>query len=111
MQDTLQHKHASLKNSEAISARMNQPTCGRCGGLMVDVQCLDIEDPSGQLWFDAKHCIQCGNLIDPLILKNQGVVQGVRQEQERPPRPRPSYGIHLQGKKRDSMIRGYEGRG
>jgi hypothetical protein len=99
MQNTLQHKNSSFKNSDDITTLMNQSTCERCGGLMVDIQCLDIDDPSGQLWFDAKHCVQCGNLIDPLILKNQGVGPGVRQEQDRAPRPRPSYGVSLQGKK------------
>jgi ribosomal protein S27AE len=98
---TLQHtKKTSFKQNDAINTLMDQSNCGRCGGLMVDVQCLDIEDPSGQLWFDAKHCVQCGNVIDPLILKNQSVGHRQIQGQDRIPVARPSYAIAIQGKKR-----------
>ena len=77
---------------------MDNSNCERCGGLMVDIQCLDIDDPSGQLWFDAKHCVQCGNLIDPIILKNQETDHS--QDDDRVPRPRPSYAVSLQGRKK-----------
>jgi hypothetical protein len=48
-------------------------TCKRCHGLLVEDQCYDLLDDTFNL--KAWRCISCGNLIDPVILKNQ-------QEQE-----------------------------
>jgi hypothetical protein len=45
--------------------------CGRCGGTLVTENCLDFRDETGQWRFEAKRCLQCGDLIDPLILKNR----------------------------------------
>ncbi len=44
--------------------------CSRCGGLMVIVQLIDLP---------AQRCVQCGELVDPVILHNrqQGVTQGL----------------------------------
>jgi hypothetical protein len=44
--------------------------CSRCGGLMVIVQLIDLP---------AQRCVQCGELVDPVILHNrqQGDVQGL----------------------------------
>ena len=39
--------------------------CPRCGGLMVAEWCQDLSDYSGQ------RCVQCGELIDPVILQNR----------------------------------------
>jgi ferredoxin-like protein FixX len=97
MRPTIFQKDTSSEHI-ARSQSMDNPNCERCGGLMVDIQCLDIDDPSGQLWFDAKHCIQCGNLIDPVILENQ--IADHSSHQDRVPRPRPSYAVSLQGRKK-----------
>jgi formate dehydrogenase maturation protein FdhE len=40
-------------------------SCPRCGGLMVAEWCQDLSDYSGQ------RCVQCGELIDPVILQNR----------------------------------------
>jgi len=45
--------------------------CGRCGGTLVGENCLDLRDDTGQWHFEAKRCLQCGDLVDPLILKNR----------------------------------------
>lgn len=37
-------------------------TCSRCGGLMVIEQHAD---------FPARRCVQCGEVIDPVILENR----------------------------------------
>jgi formate dehydrogenase maturation protein FdhE len=39
--------------------------CPRCGGLMVAEWCQDLSDYSGQ------RCVQCGEVIDPVILQNR----------------------------------------
>jgi len=45
--------------------------CVRCGGLMVTEQCFDLLSDSGYLEFLARRCVQCGELIDPVILQNR----------------------------------------
>jgi ferredoxin-like protein FixX len=45
--------------------------CSRCGGLMVPEQCFDLRSDNGQLDFTAKRCVQCGDLVDPVILRNR----------------------------------------
>ena len=45
--------------------------CVRCGGLMVTEQCFDLLSDSGYLDFLARRCVQCGELIDPVILQHR----------------------------------------
>ena len=45
--------------------------CPRCGGLMVPEQCFDLRSDNGHLDFPAKRCVQCGELVDPVILRNR----------------------------------------
>lgn len=39
--------------------------CPRCSGLMVAEWCEDLSDYSSQ------RCVQCGELIDPVIMQNR----------------------------------------
>ncbi len=45
--------------------------CSRCGGFMVTEQCFDLLSDSGHLDFLARRCVQCGELVDPIILRNR----------------------------------------
>ena len=45
--------------------------CVRCGGLMVTEQCFDFLSDNGHLDFLAQRCVQCGELIDPVILQHR----------------------------------------
>lgn len=45
--------------------------CGRCGGIFVVENCLDVRDDTGQMRFEAMRCVQCGDVLDPLIMKNR----------------------------------------
>ena len=47
------------------------PTCARCGGLMVGEFCMDLANGTGELEFLASRCVQCGEVVDPVILKNR----------------------------------------
>lgn len=40
--------------------------CPRCSGLMVAEWCQDLSDQRAQ------RCVQCGEVIDPVILQNRG---------------------------------------
>lgn len=48
-------------------------TCARCGGLMVGEFCMDLPNGTGELEFLASRCVQCGEVVDPVILKNRRV--------------------------------------
>ncbi|CAI4029954.1 hypothetical protein DNFV4_00374 [Nitrospira tepida] len=52
--------------------------CVRCGGLLVIDHCTDLMDGTGRLEFTALRCVQCGDVIDPVILRNR-VTQGTKQ--------------------------------
>ena len=51
--------------------------CPRCNGLMVAEWCQDLSDHSAQ------RCVQCGEVIDPVILQNRlqlGMAIGLGKE-------------------------------
>lgn len=45
--------------------------CIRCGGFLVDERCMDIGESLGGYWFMAMRCVQCGDIIDEVILRNR----------------------------------------
>lgn len=45
--------------------------CGRCRGLMYRIQLRDWGGSRGQDGCDALQCIACGDVIDPVIMKNR----------------------------------------
>jgi hypothetical protein len=52
-----------------------ESTCIRCGGLMVTDFSMDVLFCIGETEFAAKRCVQCGEVVDPVILKNRGTQQ------------------------------------
>lgn len=50
-------------HSEATIHRTDR--CERCSGLMVAEWCEDLSD------YTALRCVQCGEVIDPVILQNR----------------------------------------
>lgn len=50
---------------------MQKSHCSRCGGTMIEETCMDIFSDYEDFQFQAKHCIQCGDVIDPFILLNR----------------------------------------
>ena len=57
------------------SAVQHESTCTRCGGLMVSDFCMDVLGNIGEAEFAAKRCVQCGEVVDPVILRNRGTRQ------------------------------------
>lgn len=45
--------------------------CPRCQGFLVGDLCYDIDDDQGQRWFSALRCVQCGDVLDPIIMRNR----------------------------------------
>ena len=60
--------------------------CLRFGGLMMADQCFDFWSDSGNLDFLAWRCVQCGEIVDPIILRNRhlqlsGILPKMREVQ------------------------------
>lgn len=59
-------------------------SCTRCGGLMITEYYLDLEDDSGEIGITGLRCTSCGDVIDPVILRNRlnpmpDLLHGVKQ--------------------------------
>ena len=61
-----------IGNHTVSSAVQHESICSRCGGLMVQDFCLDVLGNIGESEFAAKRCVQCGEVVDPVILRNRG---------------------------------------
>ena len=64
-----------LGNHTVSSAAQHESTCARCGGLMVADFCMDLLFCIGETEFAAKRCVQCGEIVDPVILRNRQLRQ------------------------------------
>lgn len=40
---------------------------------MVSDFCMDLLNSTGEFEFAAKRCVQCGEVVDPVILRNRGI--------------------------------------
>jgi methionyl-tRNA synthetase len=61
--------------SKKESKTMN---CPRCDGFMIEDRFIDLQDDTGALTFEGLRCLQCGEILDPVIVNNR---------QARPARP------------------------
>ena len=66
-----------LGSDSVSSAVQHESICTRCGGLMVSDFCMDLLNSTGELEFAAKRCVQCGEVVDPVILRNRRIGQDV----------------------------------
>lgn len=74
-------KNEQLANHAVSSTAQHESICIRCGGLMVTDFCMDVLFCIGETEFAARRCIQCGEIVDPVILRNRGVQQGPKTTQ------------------------------
>ena len=49
--------------------------CGRCGGLLVQDFCTDLLNGTGELDCSISRCVQCGDVVDPVIQRNRHLQQ------------------------------------
>jgi len=47
--------------------------CPRCNGLMVEDWFQDIRDDTGRINFEGLRCLSCGEVVDPVILRNRKI--------------------------------------
>jgi phage major head subunit gpT-like protein len=45
--------------------------CERCGGLQLRSHFASVQSSAGAWEYDAWHCLNCGDVVDPLILQNR----------------------------------------
>ena len=50
-------------------------TCTRCRGCMIRDQFMDLRDDTGQLNFFAWRCLNCGEVLDGIVLKHRTILQ------------------------------------
>ena len=53
------------------SKRSMQSSCRRCAGQMEYEMCIDLESDTGRNTFWVLRCIQCGDIVDEVILRNR----------------------------------------
>ena len=60
---------------EATPVKLDKPAstdaCTRCGGLLVSHWCMNVNYDAGGMEILTKRCLQCGEVIDPVILENR----------------------------------------
>ena len=47
--------------------------CTRCGGLLVNELSIDLWSCTSELECGARRCVQCGDVIDAVILRNRRI--------------------------------------
>ena len=71
MNATMSLPLVNRKRAASGSVQCESPYCTRCGGLLVDERCMDIGESLGGYWFMAMRCVQCGDIVDEVILRNR----------------------------------------
>jgi len=81
--------HQPVTSEPSVASTALDHRCGRCNGLMVEERFIDLLDDTGNLQFMALRCVQCGEVVDPVILNNRG--RNVRPPITRPRMNAPSF--------------------
>jgi RNase P subunit RPR2 len=68
-----QEKKSEKKQPVMDTRQSNQHTipCPRCQGLMSPEWCVNLNYDAGEMEILTWRCLQCGELIDPVILENR----------------------------------------
>jgi hypothetical protein len=73
-----------LQSYPATYTPQTQSICTRCGGLMVSDVCIDLLNSTSELECTARRCIQCGDIIDAVILRNRSLHRQLMTTQHQP---------------------------
>jgi ribosomal protein S27AE len=60
-----------LQNYPASDTARSQSICPRCGGLLVNDVYIDLFNSPNELESTPRRCVQCGDIIDAVILRNR----------------------------------------
>jgi len=61
------------QTTEMTIQESTRPSCERCSGCVAPEIFTDLESDSGYSTFEVYRCIQCGNMIDEVILRNRSL--------------------------------------
>lgn len=64
-----------LGSQSDFSLALRQSNCRRCGGLMVKEVSMDPWNSTSELECATRRCVQCGDIVDTVILCNRGIRQ------------------------------------
>jgi len=64
-----------MASESALSLALPHSSCLRCGGLMVKEMSTDLLNSAGELDCVITRCVQCGDILDPVILRNRRIRQ------------------------------------
>ena len=64
-----------LGSHTVFSVGPHESMCARCGGLMVTDFYMDLLFCIGETEFAAQRCVQCGEIVDTVILRNRQLRQ------------------------------------
>ncbi len=59
-------------------------SCTRCGGLLVRDVWVDLMNSTNELERTARRCVQCGDVLDAVILRNRSLHQHSMTTQRQP---------------------------
>lgn len=78
----IQQARSSEIGQRHVNARAagSQSPCTRCGGLMVTEVCIDLWSSVGEPACNARRCVQCGDVIDSIIVRNRQLAQACLTE-------------------------------
>lgn len=66
-----------LLSQSDLSTALTQSSCLRCGGLMVNEVSIDLMNSASELECVTRRCVQCGDILDPVILRNRHTRQAL----------------------------------
>lgn len=66
---------SQIKSQAALSSALLHSSCLRCGGFMVKEVSADLLNSTGELECVTTRCVQCGDILDPVILQNRRIRQ------------------------------------
>jgi RNase P subunit RPR2 len=68
-------KVGQIKSQLDLSSALLHSSCLRCGGFMVKEVSTDLLNSTGELECVTTRCVQCGDILDPVILRNRSIRQ------------------------------------
>lgn len=67
----IKHEAADASATTKMVDPRHSDKCTRCGGFMVSHWCMNVNYDAGGMEILTKRCLQCGEVIDPVILENR----------------------------------------
>lgn len=60
-----------IKSPSDFCSALLQPSCLRCGGFMVNEVPMGSMNNTSELECRTRRCVQCGDILDPVVLRNR----------------------------------------